>query len=208
MAKKYDLSSLEGVKRIFNEAVEEMAHEVLWRIENIYETAIDRFYADYNPLYYNRTFSTYLGSSGYEDTFSPQNIKKIGDAWESGITISDVNIPGKPYRADTEWVFDRTFNKGIHGINAGKVFGKDTTKRFQRVIGNKVFETIIGTSVNGTLQITKRKKYYQGDIQVQQRELTNMSPTPRGIIGKEFRALTRQGNMKKMFNNILSGKLK
>lgn len=221
--KKYDLSSLDGLSKMFDDAVEEMAQEVLFRIENIYETAIDRFYADYNPLYYNRTYSTYLASSGYDNLFSPQNIHGSGNQWTAGITVGPANIPGKPYRADTDWVFDRTFNKGIHGIRAGKAFGKSFDKKFLRVYDKANFTFIKMQGDRRTLKkqyyhgltVSRRGKYFYtikglglGAPKYGEVVMSNMNPTPRGIVGAEFRKLTQKKNMRNMFDEIFSSKFK
>ena len=201
------MSNLEGLEKLFDDAVEEMAHEIVWRIENIYETAIDRFYADYNPLYYDRTYSTYLASSGYENLFSSRNVYGNGHYWTAQIMVNPNYIPGNPYNAKSkQWVFNRTFSGGIHGINTGKQWGtssKFKEKQYQRVRGKKVFEAIWRNSSG----ITKKNSYYSGNIQVQNRVMSNMVPTPKALIGKEFKALTRKKNIKKIFNDILSKKI-
>lgn len=203
--KKYDMSDLEGLEKLFNDAVEEMAHEIVWKIENIYETAIDKFYADYNPLYYDRTYSTYLASSGYDNLFTPRNVYGNGHYWTAQIMINSNYIPGNPYHAkNKDWVFNRTFSGGIHGINTGKQWGTNSkVRKYQRIKGKKVFEAIWMNNSG----ITQRKKYYSGNIQIQDRELSNMIPPPKSLVGKEFKALTRKKNMKKIFDNIMNEKL-
>lgn len=208
MAKKYDYSSIEGLKDAFNDAVEEMAHEVLWQIENIYETAIDRFYADYNPLYYSRTGATYVASSGYYDLFSPQNIMGGDGNWTAGIKVNSQLIPSGTYRADPNWVFARTFNKGIHGISYGKIFGKDRNKTYTRMKG-KFYKTYKVDLIPGSspLKHTTITKHYNSGFKLTSRTMSNMSPTPKAIMGREFKILTRKKNMKRMFNDILSSKI-
>ena len=207
--KKHDISELDGLTEVFNEAVQEFTHEVLWTIENMYETAIEAFYNDYTPLYYQRTGSTWYGSSGAETLFSSQNIKRVGEnIWDVGIEVDPSFIPGEPYRANTDWVFARTFNKGIHGIYRGKVWGKkDKPKTYTKTVGKKVFETIYGQSVNGTSVVKKKKKYYEGNVRVVQSVMHNMNPTPRGMIGREFKEFKKKSNLDKMFFSILDSKL-
>lgn len=205
MGKQLDVFQTKKLEKILDEATEETVREILWKIENIFETAIDKFYADYNPLYYNRTYSTYLASSGYEDLFSSKNIINHGDFWEAGIEVGAPNIPYEPYRAKSgkNWVFPRTYEKGIHGLNSGHYFGKKKIRKFQRVKGKKTFEAIWRKGTD----ITKKKKYYEGNIKVETRIMQNMSPSPKGIVGKEFRALNRRKVVNKLFNDILDSKL-
>lgn len=209
MVKKYDYSSIEGLTKIFNDAVEDMAHEVLWEIEHIYESAIDRFYADYNPLYYNRTGATFVASSGYYNLFSPQNIMGGNGNWTAGITVNSQFIPSGTYRADTDWVFSRTFNKGIHGINRGKVFGKNRSKTYTKIKGS-YYKTYKVNLVPGSMPLkhTTITKHYNSGFKLMSRTMSNMSSTPRGIMSREFKALTRKKNMKRMFNDILNTKIK
>ena len=212
--KKYDFKTLEGLEKLFNDSVEEMAQEVLIKIEYMYETAIDLFYADYNPLYYNRTYSTYEGSSGAKDLFSPQNIYGSDNNWTAGIIVDPSFINNKPYRADTDWVFERTFVKGIHGINTGKAWGKKTSKTFVRVKGKEKYRTYSvmltphegknGWSANKQTTINK---FYDESAEVMYRTMSNMIPTPKALVSKGFKALTKKKNMKKMFNEILNSKL-
>lgn len=142
--KKYDITALNGLKEMFDDAVEDMAREVLWQIESFYESAIERFYDDYDPLYYDRTGMSMYGSSGYpqgNELFSPQNIYKNGDMWTAGITIDPSYIPGNPYRANKGWVFERTFWKGIHGINTKQGWGAPKKKTFLRINERERYRT-------------------------------------------------------------------
>ena len=205
--KKYDFSSLEGLEKVFNDAVKEMAYEYAWKIENLYESAIEAFYNDYNPLYYDRTGSTFLASSGYNNLFIPRNVYGNGHYWTAQITVGASNMPGDPYRANKHWVFKRTFEKGIHGLNAGKIFGKQKIRTFQRVKGKKTFEAIYMTGYGDSYRINKRNKYYTGNVQVLTREMTNMSPTPSSMMNTGFKKITRRREMKKVFNDILNSKL-
>lgn len=117
MAKKDKI--LKDITNKFNKAVEEMASEVTFQIEEAYEDTIEEFYEDYDPIYYNRTYSTYLASTGYDNPFTP--LMHIGDSYFAGIGVSGSNIPYNPYVAYKNWVFNRVFYKGIHGINRADV---------------------------------------------------------------------------------------
>lgn len=105
------------IRRRFNSAVAEFAEEVAFEIEKSYESVIEQFYDDYDPLYYVRGFHLYYGSNGFESPFSDEVVQKFGDSYFAGIAVSSSYIPGDPYRAYKGYVFDRAFYKGIHGIN-------------------------------------------------------------------------------------------
>lgn len=104
------------IDKAIAETIESSRKKIVERIESQWESCIDQFYSSYNPtILYHRTRSTYRASEAYGDlgnhTFNP-----IGDnAAEIGIRIDSENI-GDPYHADPEWVFTRTFEKGIHGF--------------------------------------------------------------------------------------------
>ena len=96
-----------------NKALRATAEEITYQIENAYENAIDKFYQDYTPRWYGRTHSTYLASSGYN--YFGKNVKQVGkNSFIAGIEV-DSGLMGSPYKADTSWVFSRTFERGIHG---------------------------------------------------------------------------------------------
>lgn len=107
---------VKDTKKRYSKAIEEMAEEVAYEIEKSYESVIDMFYSDYTPRIYQRTYSTYLGSNAYNDIFN-NGVIQYGNSYFAGINVSSSNIPGNPYEAYKGWVFDRTFYKGIHGIN-------------------------------------------------------------------------------------------
>lgn len=58
-------------------------------------------------------------------------VQRSGRGYIAGITVSANNIPGNPYYdhwgmnrgevMDTEWVFDRTFERGIHGFTSREI---------------------------------------------------------------------------------------
>ena len=123
MAKKnqYDFSSLDGLTKTFNDSIKDMAEEIMIQTDIIYDKAIEKFYNHYTPLYYNRTYSTYYASSGYNNLFTPENLYPNGNEWVSSIIIDSANIYDSPNlnktkdgwaspdRADTDWVFERTY---------------------------------------------------------------------------------------------------
>lgn len=141
MSKEKDFLELLQLKTMMYSAAEEMATEVLWQIEHNYESVIDKFYKHYDPLYYERTYSTYLASSGYDKLFSSRNFIFMSDGYDVGIDINSRRIPGNPYRADKNWVFARTFEKGIHGINTRRGWGATQKKTFLKIKDKENYKT-------------------------------------------------------------------
>ena len=241
MAKSNDFSNkvLKDIKKKYDKALDEFAQDIALEIEEGYEFAIDSFYADYNPLWYDRTYSSYLGSSAYAlGIYDPANFNVTGDVYTVGTTVSPEYIQGKPYRADTDWVFNRTFVKGIHGINTKQGWGLPQKKQFMR-IKEKQLKSYTTYTTNPRAKKTKRgyrvdknvftttkkyysenpsdvfivqgkrsvmKKYYGASNNVKFGTISNMVPSPKALVSREFRLLTRKKNMKRMFNEILERK--
>ena len=51
----------------------------------------------------------------FNEKINSSDLKKI--TFQGEIIVSEKNIPGNPYNANKEWVFERTFSKGIHGVS-------------------------------------------------------------------------------------------
>lgn len=102
------------VKRRAKIAARKTAKKVTADIQKMYKETVTEFYDHYDPSSYKRTFSTYEGSDGYgKENFDPI---EVGDDYLAGIEVSPSNIEGDPYEADKDYVFERTFVKGIHGF--------------------------------------------------------------------------------------------
>ena len=102
------------VEKRMKVAARKAAKKVTADIQKMYKETVTEFYNHYNPSFYDRTFSTYEGSDGYgKESFDPT---EVGDDYLAGIEVSPSNIEGEPYEADKDYVFERTFVKGIHGF--------------------------------------------------------------------------------------------
>lgn len=111
--KKIDLA----ITAILKAAAEKMATDC----DKEYRKVMSEFYAHYSPHTYVRSRETRFANS-----------MRNGD-WKSITTMLDKNtvqinyqigsefIDGSPYRADTSWVFNRTFGEGIHGWTPDEV---------------------------------------------------------------------------------------
>ena len=112
------------IKKIVDNVVHEMTYDIFFEIESAYERIVDKFYDDYAPKYYNRTFSIYKASNVYDSFSIGVNHKgKTGsiDGYEIGIHVSSDNIIGNPYSENKETVFNRTFVHGIHGFARNEI---------------------------------------------------------------------------------------
>ena len=125
------------ISAALNEALNEVVEELTFQIEKAYDQSVDKFYK-HNPngkgkfpKYYDRTETTYQASDRYESIYGP-GIEYIGDSPVAGITLreppvihtrSDDDEPyfnHNQYSSGFDYVFPRTFEKGIHGIDTLK----------------------------------------------------------------------------------------
>ena len=130
MGKNNEIIDFSAFKKAYDTALKKTAQRIGHEIEYAYEAQISRFYDDYIPIEYDRTYSTWWASSGLYNYQSWS--KYLGDLqYQAGITVGVENLQAKrgdPYNADTAWVFDRTWRLGIHGINRNNVRHKMVTK--------------------------------------------------------------------------------
>ena len=161
-------------KKAYRNALEKTAQRIGREIEKAYETQIQRFYNDYSPIVYERTGATWWASSGMQNYDSWSTY--LGNLeYQAGITVDPVNIQNKmghPYRANTNWVFNRTWHYGIHGINRN-------SKRHKIV--------------------KKRGKEYEVSWAYRQFP-TNTRPAPETQFIKAFNKIKQHKNLDKTFN--------
>lgn len=128
MSKKNDFIDIAEIENKFDRVLSMTADDVGFQIEQAFETAISKFYSDYDPSSYDRTDSMFLLSSGYND-YSTLSKKNGKFRYEAGIRVSPDNVPGNPYAknprhgipVDPAFVFDVSYLKGIHGFNRKNV---------------------------------------------------------------------------------------
>lgn len=125
----YD-NTIEGFKKNILDATmlstRELADTIHTEIKMAFKSVIDDFYSSYNPKIYYRTHSTYRASNS-DKLIEPEYKRGV---FYPGISIGDDFITGSPYRnsqgsVDTEWVFNRTWYKGIHGFIEDELKDKD-----------------------------------------------------------------------------------
>lgn len=113
--------------------LEKAEDSIVSALGTIYEKVISDFYADYHPKYYVRTYTTYQAGL---DIATPtarisdpkaridSSTSRIKNGFCKTIKVnvsSDFMHPirtnGNQYHDPIDMVFDRTFNKGIHGTS-------------------------------------------------------------------------------------------
>lgn len=128
MGKGNSIISDKEIDKIISKAIKYTAEELHYEIETVYENIIDRFYSDYNPIFYERTYNTYTASSAYHNTLRRINpirgtwkdingrVRKNRRIYDVGIIV-DSGFMQYEYDAPwgNNWVFQRTWQKGIHG---------------------------------------------------------------------------------------------
>ena len=100
-----------AITKILNACAEKMANDC----REQYEKIIDNFYADYRPHSYNRTLETKYAHNLYRNNY--KSITTFIDSNTVQIIFSPGSeyIEGNPYRANKDWVYERTYIEGIHG---------------------------------------------------------------------------------------------
>ena len=172
----------------YESAIKQVAEEVSFQVESAYESVIDMFYNDYTPRWYERTGSTYRASDHVDDM---SKITKVGDEYLSGIIVDSENINGNPYRADTDWVFERTFVRGIHGFTAheGRRFAQKMRQRFKE-----------GKSIHfiNMAQLNTQWGNWNEDMK------WGNGKKPKDAMDKAFKELTKKKNLDALFQKQFS----
>lgn len=138
--KRRDL--LRKQNRMINIMLDQAAEYMKEEFGYLYANVIVGFYKNYDPVRYHRTFSTF--AAGLEGRYNNPNsyvldpkprvdIKRIngGEGREIKMHISPEYM-GDPYRAPTDWVFDRTYVEGIHGFARSDIGWLGDNGSFQR----------------------------------------------------------------------------
>lgn len=117
---RYSKMINEATEKILRESAKIFAKDY----RNQYRSIILDFYKDYpRPRRYDRTLETQNANSirennyDYKKTFVFLNPTTI----QFKFSVGSDYIQGTPYRADTDWVFNRTYFKGIHGWTPDEV---------------------------------------------------------------------------------------
>lgn len=206
---KNDLTDMvmKDFKPAIRKALKETAEELAFEIENAYEKAIDAFYDDYDPRSYDRTYSTYLASTGYNDPFSPKNVREDGeDSYLAGIHVSARYMPKKPYRAKNKfWVFQRTYEKGIHGVNRNDAIERKEKHWSPQIEGVRLKNGIWQTKHGRT-----RTFFFDGQgerYNISRVKVKNMVPPPEKLMKAQFKQIRNQDHINEVFTRNLSNNL-
>jgi hypothetical protein len=200
------------LKKEYKKRLMAMAKILTREIETAYESAINKFYADYTPSLYDRTYSTYAASDHYMDK---GNVITSGNDLIAGITVASDNIPGEPYYKywgkhkgrpmNKNYVFSRTYEKGIHGINIKfkSVMNKNFNKE-DKIVADvfKALDIPVGEQNGGVKWDPPALRYNEELGRV---PLKNMKPTPKSIFEKEYRNNTSKKYLDDMADRFFSG---
>ena len=93
------------------QAIDNASKKIGKYIYDAYDETARRFYAHYSPRQYARTngFEKALKTNMYWEP------SMGGNTYIVGIEGGSRFIPSGNYKADTDWVFSRTWSQGIHG---------------------------------------------------------------------------------------------
>ena len=113
--KAVDEAMKEIKKRVMSVA-EDIGYDLAEHVQILYDNAVDLFYNSYDPWYYDRTYSTYLGSNGEDGVGDLFHVKETNTGVEitAGIIVDSSGL-GQPYKDPADYVFKRTWQWGIHG---------------------------------------------------------------------------------------------
>lgn len=178
------------IEKRSRKAAEEVASEVTFQVELAYEKAISKFYNDYDPERYERTLSTIKASNRWDDIFGYTPTK---DRFIAGIEVGSENIPNifegpddeeghQPYRDPTDWVFERTYEKGIHGYTILEARRYADKKRKKYVLSKRA-KNRLTNYINAAPPIT--------------------SPPPKEIMEKLFSKIDKQQYIDKITDEKL-----
>lgn len=175
-------------------AVQRAAKEIGEKINEAYKTSIKQFYTSYIPSMYSRTSSLYKAARGVggNNKYWLQTdyaiFKHGAIKYRCGIKVSSEFMPsdvyyktdedGKPKEhgwpnsmLTTEYIFDRSFNKGIHGFTHYNI-------RPKREVGK-----------------TYASKYYEGRTFVHKQSKIKVPPKvtpPRKTMSEEFQKINNK----------------
>ncbi len=194
------------IEKRYRKALDEFASEMSFQVEAAYESVVQSFYDDYTPRYYKRTGSTYKFSDHFNNEFE---YTPFGDEYEYGIRANTNNVEGNPYRADKDWVFERTFGQGIHGFFRSELSewkaNRKVTLGFEYSMSGsnksaKSFKDFLDSKRNiapFNIKHAPRRTSIK----------TIHASTPEKAMDKAFRELTRRKNMDRIWKTIISNEM-
>lgn len=209
-----------NIKQAAKQAAKETAEELTYQVQVAYRNAIDLFYEDkvfyygegsYSniPRSYERTFSTYEASSGFEltdsigsgrDISNYVNIYHKGDemGYFGGITVSESNIKGNPYKINKSYVFERTFKYGIHGVS------RTDQRLFNRRRKSKKEQFWYLRNVNRGNSTHYYSYELSENVYMRMKRFPRMTnPSPYEIMNKSFKKITTKKNISSVFGGIM-----
>lgn len=174
------------VEKAMDKALYVVAEKIGLEVDKIYESVIEEFYASYKPHRYKRTGATFYGSR-----LDPELPEQTDTGYITGLEISPDNIPGTPYRANKDWVFERTFVKGYHG------YKRDEVKAWRKKRG--LFYTRYGVNTKEKL---RQKEIGAKYFFKRENGMQPLKPTPQVRFERKLRKKFQQKN--KEFDQVFT----
>ena len=181
-----------SVKYHLDKATKDMSMDMQYKLESMFTSAIDYFYNEYEPLIYNRTG---WSRKAYKSTYN-----KTKNGYECGVSIGATYINGHPYNDSNEYVFDRVYNKGIHG-----------TFNIQGIQRAKFF------NIGGKRMFKKYRHQYRSNINKVKMEFGDMYHgeyiakgkhySPRAIVNKFWATYSKQYYLRELAEGYLLNEL-
>lgn len=165
-----------------NAAVRRAAVEIGEEIQNEYEIAITKFYSDFDPNMYDRTYSLYEGSKGVGGlgVYQRQLSKNM---YECGINVGPENYSYNPYvkpyphglEMDPSIVFPKAWDSGIHGFTS--------------------------YTVNMQHKNASKDKYWK----IKRKSIPKKSSPPKKIMDVAFKKIDNQGHCEQVIIKHMQG---
>ena len=159
----------------------EIAKQIAEDIREEYHTVIWKFYHHYTPNMYKRSYESQLSTNYHQ---LGKDYRKITKWQEDGFIIKFIvggEFVSGNYEDDNEWVFNRTFNQGIHGW---------TPISFQGIM-------------SGTQNVEKMG--WRGRVKQPRKPL---KPSPKERMDEWFERYKTYGNLDKICKPILKNNIK
>lgn len=172
---------LKNINKCIRRTRNEVAKQVVNDIRQEYRTVIWKFYKHYKPRMYQRSYETLFASNIYR---AGGDYRKI-TTWKDGEFIVKFSVGAEyireSYEDPTEWVFQRTFEQGIHGWKPLTVSGIMSGKQKASEMG------------------------WRGSVTQPKRPL---SPPPKALMDKWFELYTTPSSLDKICKPILKNNIK
>ena len=169
---------LNKIKTCIRVTKREIAKQIANDLRQEYSNAIWKFYKHYKPRMYQRSFETLFANNLYRARGDYRKITK----WQDDGFIIKFSVGSEfiqePYEDDNEYVFNRTFEQGIHGwIPVSSTFRKT------------IASSVNSDSMDWRLRVKQPRK--------------PLNPPPKDTMDKWFERYKTERNLNKICKPIL-----